>query len=485
MPVTTIGNQFQRVCRDKRDVAAVRGVSTGRTVTFGQLSQECAAIENTLRELGVGSGAAVVSLIHNQPICFSLLVACMEVGVALVSLGEATEAEAFRLIEQIGAAAVISDSEMPIQFVQARRLGADASVYRLADHRQRFYPSSVVLKLTSGSTERPKAVIAAELHLINDGRHIIEAMSIGPEDVNLACIPLSHSYGVGNVLMPLLWQGTAVALRQSFSPSSFLSDVTATGATVFPGVPFMFERIKLLDDIDRLPAGFRLLISAGARIDSETVMWFKNRLNRKIHSFYGSSETGGISYDDSETVDTPLHVGRPMPETAIRIVFTDEEQRHQGRIVVAGNAVAAGYATPVAAEDSGFVEGGFRTGDLGYLDEAGRLILTGRVSSALNVSGRKVDPAEVEQTLMSVPGIADVRVLGTASDTRGQEVVAFVIRSHAGVTPLFIRRRCAELLSAHKIPRRFVFLDQFPTDARGKLDRRALEERLLEATDAD
>lgn len=455
-----------------------------RSATFGELSEECVAIENTLRELGVGSGAAVVSVIHNQPICFSLLVASMEVGAALVSLDEVTEAEVLRVTEQIGAAAVISSRPMPIRSVQARRLRTDAYVYRLAeDPRQRRYPPSVVLKLTSGSTERPKAVIASELHLINDGRHIMEAMDIRPDDVNLACIPLSHSYGVGNVVMPLLWQGTAVALRQSFSPSSFLSDATVSGATVFPGVPFMFERIKLLDDIDRLPAGFRLLISAGAPIDSETVTWFRSRLDRKIHSFYGSSETGGISYDDSENVESPLHVGRAMPETAISIEITDDT-RH-GRIFVAGNAVAAGYTGPVATEDAGFVGGGFRTGDVGYLDEAGRLILTGRVSSALNISGRKVDPAEVEQTLMAVSGVADVRVLGVACETRGQEVVAFVIRTGPAVTPLLIRQRCAETLSPHKIPRRFVFLNRFPTDARGKLDRQALESLLLEAPDDD
>ena len=86
--------------------------------------------------------------------------------------------------------------------------------------RPRLYRRSVVLKLTSGSTQLPKAAIASEQHLINDGRHIIEAMGIGSGDVNFTCIPLSHSYAFGNVIMPLLWQGTRVALRQSFSPRS-------------------------------------------------------------------------------------------------------------------------------------------------------------------------------------------------------------------------------------------------------------------------
>ena len=176
-----------------------------------------------------------------------------------------------------------------------------------------------MLKLTSGSTDLPKAAIATEQQLINDGRHVAEAMGIGPADVNLACIPLSHSYGIGNIVMPLIWQGTAVALRQSFNPAQFVQDATLSGATVFPGVPFMFERMQASADIDRLPSALRLLITAGARIDLGTVRWFRERLDRKIHSFYGSSETGGIAYDDSDEAPELLHVGRPLPETTVEL----------------------------------------------------------------------------------------------------------------------------------------------------------------------
>ncbi|HEX7437581.1 MAG TPA: AMP-binding protein [Caldimonas sp.] len=109
---------------------------------------------------------------------------------------------------------------------------------------------------------------------------------------------MSHSYAIGNLVLPLLWQGTRVALPQSFSPGQFAREVADSGATVFPGVPFMFERIKALEPIDRLPASLRLLITAGARIDAGTVSWFRRHLDRKVHSFYGSSETGGIAYDD-------------------------------------------------------------------------------------------------------------------------------------------------------------------------------------------
>src|SRR5439155_5877458 len=92
-----------------------------------------------------------------------------------------------------------------------------------------------------------------------------------------------------------------------------------------------------------LRSSLRLLIPAGARIDASTVSWFRRQLDRKVHSFYGSSETGGISYDDSEGVTDPLHVGRPLPETMVTVRPPDGDTA-AGRIFVRGNAVASRYA---------------------------------------------------------------------------------------------------------------------------------------------
>jgi acyl-coenzyme A synthetase/AMP-(fatty) acid ligase len=264
-------------------------------------------------------------------------------------------------------------------------------------------------------------------------------------------------------------------LQQAFNPLQFVQDVSETGATVFPGVPFMFDRLKSSGEIDRLPSSLRLLITAGARIDVETVLWFRTRLDRKVHSFYGSSETGGITYDDSDSVSDPLNVGRALPETTVTVRDPEPGAAH-GRVFVSGGAVASRYAN-VDSHDSllAFTDGGFLTSDVGRLDGDGCLVLTGRVSGLVNVAGRKVDPAEVERTLLQLPGIADARVFGMACDMRGQQVVAFVVRADVTLTPLAIRQHCAATISTHKIPRRFVFVDRFPVDARGKIDRRALQ----------
>jgi acyl-CoA synthetase (AMP-forming)/AMP-acid ligase II len=484
VPTSVIGERFQQVCLEQPNVVAVQALATGTTTTFAELAAECATIERALSDLGIARGATVVSVVGNRPIFFSVVVASAEAGTALVPLGEATDAEAAALIEQAGAVAVITDRDLPLHGVRERSLGWGVRLLRLADRDDPpQYGRSVVLKLTSGSTDLPKAAVAAEMHLVNDGRHVIEAMGIEPTDINFTCIPLSHSYAIGNVVMPLLWQGTRVALQQSFNPAQFSRSVVDSGATVFPGVPFMFERIKSIAPIERLPASLRLLITAGARIDTATVTWFRQHLDRKVHSFYGSSETGGIAYDDSEDVSDPLHVGRAMPETTIAL-HQPEGGPSVGRIHVEGNAVASGYAHAEGDPISAFSDGGFLTGDLGHLDDAGRLVLCGRVSSLVNVAGRKVDPAEVERRLLDLPGIADARVLGMSCETRGQQVVAFLVRTDAALTPLAIRQRCAETLSTHKIPRRYIFVDRFPVDARGKIDRRALE-RLVSTGDQE
>ena len=472
---SAIAGAFQRVCRDRRADLAVRTLPVARALTFEDLWAQFSSIHAALTGAGIGNGTVAVSFVGNRPVFFPLVAAAMEAGTALVAGGEATEAEALALVAQTGANAVITDRPLPVSSPLRVKLADGVSLLRLHTPAAcRHYGSSVVLKLTSGSTDLPRAAIASEAHLINDGRHIVTAMGIGARDINFSCIPLSHSYAVGNVVMPLLWQGTAAVLRQSFSPSQFVQDVSASRASVFPGVPFMFDRLRT-SGIERLPASLRLLITAGSRTDVDTVRWFRQHLNRKVHSFYGSSETGGITYDDGEDVDDPLHVGRPMPETTV-VVRPGDDEDEVGRIFVRGTAVCLGYGE-VGSEGSAstFRDGGFLTGDLGRFDDRGRLVLTGRASTLVNVAGRKVDPSEVERALLGLPGIADVRVLGMSCDVRGQQVVAFVIRDDSTLTSVAIRTRCASALSPHKIPRQFVFLDRFPVDARGKIDQRALQ----------
>lgn len=477
MSNSAIADRFLKTCRDEGDAVAVRTLWDGSARTFTELREQYADARRALVEAGVTPGSCVVSLVGNRPAFFPLFVACMDVGAALLPLNEATDTEVAALVNRAQATAVVVERDLPLAAARQVLLRDGIRLLTLRGHSApTAYGRSVLLKLTSGSTDLPKAAVAREEHLFSDGRHVIDAMGIRPADVNLAYIPLSHSYAVGNIVMPLIYQGTSVALRQTFNPAQFANDAIISGSTVFPGVPFMFEQIQTSGEITHLPATLRLLITAGARVDIATVAWFAERLGRKVHSFYGSSESGGIAYDDSEEVSDLVHVGRPMPETTVEIRPYEPSEAGMGRIFVSGTAVCAGYATGTAADGpSAFCDGGFLTGDIGRHDSQGRLVLTGRVSPLVNVAGRKVDPAEIERVLAGLENVVDARVLGVSCDKRGQEIVAFVVRSSPALTPIAIRRLCAGTLSPYKIPRRFIFLDRLPVDARGKMDRRALE----------
>jgi acyl-CoA synthetase (AMP-forming)/AMP-acid ligase II len=136
-------------------------------------------------------------------------------------------------------------------------------------------------------------------------------------------------------------------------------------------------------------------------------------------------------------------------------------------------AVADGYA---GGDSDDFVDRGFLTGDYGSLDAAGRLVLAGRVSSFINVAGRKVQPDEVEAVLRACPQVSDVRVLAAEDGQRGQQVVACVVPREGTAPPTLvdIRQFCSTRLAAYKIPRGLVVVDVIPLTPRGKADREAL-----------
>ena len=239
----------------------------------------------------------------------------------------------------------------------------------------------------------------------------------------------------------------------------------------------MFRYFAAHPPADGWPPSLRLLISAGARLEPRDAMDFHRRFGVKIHSFYGTSETGGIAYDDNEDIDGWASTGRALP--GVTIVLRPElgAPTGGGRVLVRSSAVCSGYAGEEGSTDA-FVDGGFLTGDYGSFDAKGRLVLAGRVSSFINVAGRKVQPSEVEQVLRSMPAVDDARVVAVPDARRGEQVAACLVASD-DLTAADVRRYCASRLAPHKIPRVVIFVDAIPTTARGKTDERALRSLAL------
>src|SRR5207249_6988331 len=133
-----------------------------------------------------------------------------------------------------------------------------------------------------------------------------------PDDVNFGVIPFSHSYGFSNLITTLLFQGTGLVCSKDRMPRAVCTHLRNSGATVFPGTPALFQALSSLSDIHQ-QIGIRLCISAGAPLVPGISRQFHSRFGLKIHSFYGSSECGGIAYDRDDDAEKPSgYVGTPL-----------------------------------------------------------------------------------------------------------------------------------------------------------------------------
>jgi acyl-CoA synthetase (AMP-forming)/AMP-acid ligase II len=421
----------------------------------------------------------ILSLAGNRADSLPLLLATRALGAALMPVDVGTPSlELLEIAARFGPSAIVAPSEDARHFPgRVASLRDDLSIVLPAESTPVTYRGAAVLKLTSGSTGLPKATLTAESHLVNDATHIIEGMGIEATDTLIAAIPLSHAYGLGHLVLPPLLQGTTLALRDSFMPQHLPDDARRFHARVFPGVPFMFRYFTAHPPADGWPPSLRLLISAGARLEPRDAMAFHRRFGVKIHSFYGTSETGGIAYDDTEDIDGCTSTGRALPGVTIVLRPEVGAPTGGGRVLVKGAAVCSGYAGEEPSTDT-FMDGGFLTGDYGSFDARGRLVLAGRVSSFINVAGRKVQPSEVEQVLKSMPAVDDVRVVAVPDARRGEQVAACVVAS-GDLTVTDVRRYCALRLAPHKIPRVVIFVDAIPMTTRGKTDQGALRSLVL------
>lgn len=328
----------------------------------------------------------------------------------------------------------------------------DAAAAEVAAVRESFQPpfpaGTRLIKVTSGSTGKPKGIFTSEANLIADCENICATMGIAPGDINLGAIPFSHSYGFSNLVTPLILQGTAVVATNAYLPQTLVDLANEHRCTVAPLIPMVFDHLATA--ARGTFETVRTFISAGAPLPAATSRRFRERFGVAIHSFYGCSETGGITYDRLGGAAERGTVGAAMDGVSLSI--------ENGRLTV---------------RSASAVGGSFVTDDLVAMNDDGELALTGRASDLINTAGKKVNPREVEAVILEIEGVREAKVYGEAAGARG-EVVAAAVVATPEVTREMIREFCRERLSLHKVPRIVKLIDAMPVDERGKIKRAAL-----------
>ena len=329
-------------------------------------------------------------------------------------------------------------------------------------------PQPDLLKITSGTTGLPRAVRFSESQLFSDCRNICSSMGLLPEDVNFGAIPFAHSYGFSNLVTPILYQGTRFVCSRDRLPRAIHRHIENSTATVLPATPAIFQALCSLSDCDRL-GSIRVCISAGAPLPAETVQQFFRRYGLHIHSFYGSSECGGIMFDREGQLDAPSgFVGTPLDGVQITRLPND-------RIEIGGTNVGDGYFPDQDPET--LQTGRFIPGDLvRWLGESAQLY--GRASDFINIAGKKIHPSLVEEHIRKVPGVIDVIAFGVPSPNRNEDLVALVM-SNPPIARQTLEAHCRAGLADWQVPRDFQIVTELPVNARGKIKRSELAAEYL------
>ena len=489
-------------CPDRPAVIDERG-----TLTWRQLDDRIDALAVALQALRpqgsiAGSPATVAVMCRNHRGFVEALVASNRIGADVLLLNTSFAGPAMaEVIDREGADLVIYDQEFSETVDRAlqntpgatRILGwvdtddgtptVDALIDTHLGHRPgpSERTSNIVL-LTSGTTGTPKGAKRSEgSGGAGDLKAVLDRTPWRAEEPIVIAAPMFHAWGFSQLLFAGLLACTVVT-RRKFDAEATLQLIDRHRATGLAVVPVMFDRIMDLPDETRKRysgKSLRFATASGSRMRPDVVIGFMDQFGDVIYNNYNATEAGMIATATPEDLRVaPDTAGKPADGTEIRIL--DAELREVipgevGQIFVRSGTLFDGYTSGTTKD---FHDGFMASGDMGYLDDAGRLFVVGRDDEMIVSGGENAYPIEVEKTLVSHPGVAEAAVLGVDDDQYGQRLAAFVVLAQgATVTAEELKQHVRDNLANYKVPRDITILAELPRGSTGKILRNELRAR--------
>ncbi|MEJ0085215.1 MAG: AMP-binding protein [Pseudomonadota bacterium] len=473
--------------------AAIVDDATGLTTSYRALSDQVERLAETLSGAGFGRGEAVALILPNGVELLVLCLALTRAGLIAAPLDPAsTQHELAGLIADIQARAIVTRIDNAVAVNAATVLGTsiftaslDSAGFVRLDGivtKPRGAPAppdanDVAFYLhTSGTSEKPKVVPLTHANVTLSARNIAAHYALTPADRSLVVVPLFHGHGLIGSTLSTLASGGAVIVPPRFSASRFWQAFHEHRATWYTAVPTIHQVLLERADADGAPrAGLRFIRSCSAPIADTVVLMLERRLGAPVIEAYGLTEASHqvASNPLPPRVRVNSTVGIP---TGVQVALLEGSE-----IVLRGPTLTRGYRNNTEATAAAFADGWFRTGDIGCLDSAGYLRITGRIKDLINRGGEKISPVEIESVLLSHPAIAEAAVFPVPDPKYGEEVeAAVVLRRDAD--PETLRSFCRERLTAFKVPRRIRIVTELPKNALGKLKRHALTEMFAAPT---
>ena len=349
-------------------------------------------------------------------------------------------------------------------------------------------PHDVVnMQYTSGTTGFPKGVMLTHHNIGNNGYFVTENQLFTEKDRLCVPVPLFHCFGCVMAVIGSVSHGSCMVLVEGFDPVMVMTSIEKERCTALYGVPTMF--IAILDhplfskfDFSSLRTG----IMAGSNCPIKVMEQVIEKMNMTdITICYGLTEASPVMTYTRIGDDIRLRVetvGRALPHLEVKIIDPNTGETLppgvQGEVCCRGYSVMKGYynneeATRKALTDDGWL----RSGDLGIMDEAGNLRITGRYKDMIIRGGENIYPREIEEFLYNMEGIKDVQVAAVPSTKYGEEVGAFIVRKeNANIEASDVIDFCRGKIARFKVPKYVHFVSSYPMTASGKIQKYKLTE---------
>lgn len=488
-------------CPDRPGLIDERG-----TLTWRELDERINAFGAALQQLPAGQPKVVGIMCRNHRGFVEAVVAVNRIGSDVVLLNTSFAGPALaEVVNREGVDAVVYDEEFTPTVERALADRPDAgrivawtdSHHNLtvegliAEHAgqqpRRSGRKGRMILLTSGTTGTPKGANQTGGNAgIGTLKAILDRTPWRAEENIVIVAPMFHAWGFSQLIFAASMACTVIT-RRKFDPEATLDLIDRHRATGLAVVPVMFDRImELPPEVRRRYScrSLRFAAASGSRMRPDVVIAFMDAFGDVIYNNYNATEAGMIATATPQDLRAaPDTAGRAAGGTEIRILdpdFNELPTGEVGSIYVRNNTQFDGY-TSGSTKD--FHAGFMSSGDLGYLDEAGRLFVVGRDDEMIVSGGENVYPIEVEKILAAHPDVAEASVIGVDDEQYGQRLAAFVVLEpgaalDAGAAPEALKQHVRENLANYKIPREITVLDELPRSSTGKILRAELQARV-------
>jgi long-chain acyl-CoA synthetase len=474
------------------------------SLTYGQLDVRIQRVAGMLHERGVRRGDRVLLMFPNDYRFIESLFGTLRIGAVAVPanirlgtetlcyIGDHSEAVMLigheRLADKVEAVAASASALKNVLTVgesyeggeYEELLGSAPTDLLVAD----VAGGDVALQMyTSGSTGAPKGCLLSHTNKWWQARSSARSMLFDESDKALIAGPLYHANALWACLLPMLYVGGSVAILDEFDPVAVIKAIERYRPTFTSGTPSMFGLLlahrELLENHDT--SSIELLLCGSAPVPEELMTELIETFGCEVVESYGLTEGGANVMTPRWGVKKIGSTGLPVPDVEIRVVDPEEPSRDLdvgeiGELWSRCPANAVGYFKQPEVTKQKFTDDGWlRTGDLVRLDRQGYVYFCGRTDDMINCGGENVYPKEVENILLTHPGVADVCVVAAKHAVKGEAPVAWVVPDPtAEPTEQQLKQYFLEHGPAYAHPRRVFFLDRLPLSGTNKIDRNLL-----------